>query len=270
MRREINIRAGQRFSRLVAIRRLRSGHSQTWKCRCDCGMSVRVTASNLVRAIHPTKSCGCLQREATRLRNIRSSKLLPSGSRFGRLVVLRYLPRVPGKRSECECRCDCGRTVPIRDNRLKAGWTISCGRCQPANASAIAKKQEVARRFVFQGRRVSISDLAAASGLRRDTIERRLRRLGVASGRVPPSALAATEPRNARYLFLGVPLTTAQLAELSGLRRTAVAHRIRRAGAEPGAPLPPGFLAPRIPPSLLPSPTRRPRSPAGAHHRADP
>lgn len=54
--------AGQRFGRLVAIRRTgaRSGHS-LWLCRCDCGNTIEVSANSLAR--ERTRSCGCLSDE---------------------------------------------------------------------------------------------------------------------------------------------------------------------------------------------------------------
>lgn len=56
--------SGQRFSRLVVIERAKSVASGTaWKCRCDCGNIVCVSASNLR---HTTHSCGCLRNELTR------------------------------------------------------------------------------------------------------------------------------------------------------------------------------------------------------------
>lgn len=58
---------GQRFGRLVAIRRDGSyvapngRKSAKWLCACDCGNTVSVIARSLVTG--HTKSCGCLMRE---------------------------------------------------------------------------------------------------------------------------------------------------------------------------------------------------------------
>ena len=57
---------GQRFGRLAVIReggRSPSGKVQ-WKCRCDCGVTLTVTANAL--RVGETRSCGCLQREVAR------------------------------------------------------------------------------------------------------------------------------------------------------------------------------------------------------------
>ena len=70
---------GQRFGRLTAVNRAgnsKSGHI-VWLCKCDCGSNLMVTASNLRRG--HTKSCGCLQKEATSKANtthgMKSSRL---------------------------------------------------------------------------------------------------------------------------------------------------------------------------------------------------
>ena len=59
---------GQRFGRLVALRRegtAASGNAK-WLCQCDCGNQVSVNGYNLRHGI--TRSCGCLARENSRAR----------------------------------------------------------------------------------------------------------------------------------------------------------------------------------------------------------
>lgn len=54
---------GQRFSRLVVLRkctRTRSG-SAKWLCKCDCGSEKEVYGQNLRAGV--SKSCGCLSKE---------------------------------------------------------------------------------------------------------------------------------------------------------------------------------------------------------------
>ena len=54
---------GQRFGRLVALERLseKKSSSYLWRCKCDCGNEVNVTARDL--RYGNTKSCGCLRNE---------------------------------------------------------------------------------------------------------------------------------------------------------------------------------------------------------------
>jgi len=57
---------GMRFGRLMVVRRGKGdGHSKSrWSCRCDCGSSVLVNSSSLLRGL--TKSCSCLKAERCR------------------------------------------------------------------------------------------------------------------------------------------------------------------------------------------------------------
>jgi len=54
---------GQRFTRLVvlAFADLDKYRHSRWRCQCDCGRTVIVTADNLRRG--GTRSCGCVRRE---------------------------------------------------------------------------------------------------------------------------------------------------------------------------------------------------------------
>lgn len=59
-------RTGERFGRLTVVARDQNKDGRvTWLCRCDCGESRVITTSGL----SVTKSCGCLQREATAAAN---------------------------------------------------------------------------------------------------------------------------------------------------------------------------------------------------------
>ena len=49
-----------------------------------------------------------------------------TGSRFGRLVVVRFLRMKTGS-SEWACICDCGTEIQARGNNLRSGHTSSCG-----------------------------------------------------------------------------------------------------------------------------------------------
>lgn len=60
---------GQRFGRLVVVRRAGSNAQRkaTWLCICDCGNERVITSDNL-RNGH-SQSCGCLKREQSILRS---------------------------------------------------------------------------------------------------------------------------------------------------------------------------------------------------------
>ena len=85
---------GQRFGRLTVIRYDHSEHSGAhWLCKCDCGKE-KVAAGYSLRSGN-TKSCGCLNSDASRAKLEKAREALKArprkdltGQRFGRLVVL--------------------------------------------------------------------------------------------------------------------------------------------------------------------------------------
>lgn len=58
---------GQRFGRLVVLRRVASDGAgrARWSCRCDCGAVVAYLRAVLMAG--DAKSCGCLRREQARI-----------------------------------------------------------------------------------------------------------------------------------------------------------------------------------------------------------
>jgi hypothetical protein len=60
---------GQRFNRLIVIKRARNASDRhaRWRCRCDCGRHVVVYGASLRSG--RSKSCGCRQREVARIVN---------------------------------------------------------------------------------------------------------------------------------------------------------------------------------------------------------
>jgi hypothetical protein len=116
---------GQRFGRLVALRRAARvcGRGFVWDCQCDCGSICRAYANQL-RASH-IRSCGCLQRDHARAAGS-ARKLNLTGQRFGRLTVVAE-EEPHRQRSRWLCRCDCGNTSVVAVSNLTGGITRSCG-----------------------------------------------------------------------------------------------------------------------------------------------
>ncbi|MBQ9002077.1 MAG: hypothetical protein IJ087_09505 [Eggerthellaceae bacterium] len=94
----------------------RKSGSVVWRCRCDCGNEVEVSARRL--KLDRTKSCGCLTRVQ------RGEDL--AGQRFGKLVAVRQVGNRRGH-ALWECACDCGNTTEVTADVLKSGRTKSCG-----------------------------------------------------------------------------------------------------------------------------------------------
>lgn len=96
-----------------------------WHCKCECGNEVNIMGSSLTKTNHPTRSCGCLQKEKTKQAN--TPDLI--GQKFNRLTVIRR----EGK--GWLCQCECGGTTITTTTHLKTGHTKSCGCLQKESAT---------------------------------------------------------------------------------------------------------------------------------------
>lgn len=112
---------GQRFGRLVVIKKGKKDNAQHqfWQCKCDCGNIVEINGDNLRREV--TKSCGCLHSEI--MHNTVFIDL--TGQRFGKLIPIKYFTE-QGK-TYWQCQCDCGNITTVARNNLVNGHTSSCG-----------------------------------------------------------------------------------------------------------------------------------------------
>lgn len=129
---------GQKFGLLTVIERFAENTPDggaRWVCQCDCGSEPKVISTRRLRAKKgPTRSCGCLLKEAT---NERKDDL--KGQTFDALTALEYIPgQGKGKVSEgritghWKCRCICGETVNVKPQVLKEfgkriRYRLSCG-----------------------------------------------------------------------------------------------------------------------------------------------
>ena len=117
--------SGQKFGRLTVLEQSENKRGKVcWKCQCECGNIKNVVAGSLLNG--KTKSCGCLQREASKnkYKDI-------SGQRFGKFIAVRRLgiKRYSEKSSQSlwECKCDCGNIFATSYSSISSGKTLSCG-----------------------------------------------------------------------------------------------------------------------------------------------
>ena len=110
---------GQRFGRLIVLRRDTSKISRYiyWVCQCDCGNVVSILGTNLKRGA--TKSCGCLKKGY--------GLIDLTGQKFSRLTVLRRDNSRIENDAYWICQCDCGSVISVRGSSLRNGHTKSCG-----------------------------------------------------------------------------------------------------------------------------------------------
>lgn len=83
--------------------------------QCQCGTPFNVSYKHIISG--HTKSCGCLQRKDL------------TGCRFGKLVVLKQVPRKDKSYHArwWRCQCDCGNVTETITNSLTNGSTSTCG-----------------------------------------------------------------------------------------------------------------------------------------------
>lgn len=117
--------AGQRFGRLLVLKRAGTSklRTATWLCKCDCGKTCEVSGSYLRQG--DTRSCGCYQRESISARSFKDI----TGCRFGKLTVIKRLKNYnDGKRGvHWLCLCDCENEIVALADNLLEGNQRSCG-----------------------------------------------------------------------------------------------------------------------------------------------
>ena len=133
---------GLRFGRLVVEYQCpeKKNNKIVWHCKCDCGNERDIMGSQLTKSASPTRSCGCLQKENTRLAN-QSEDL--SGKKYGRLTVLYRIP----DSSMWKCECECGNYIEVSTNHLNSGHTQSCGCLQKDRTSETSSLNLVGEKY---------------------------------------------------------------------------------------------------------------------------
>lgn len=116
----------QKFDRLLVIERAENDRfgKTRWICQCDCGNTVTINGSSLLRGL--TKSCGCYKKEKSHLDNV--TFIDETHNKYGKLLVLeRDLAYGNNGRALWKCQCECGNIVSVQGKRLRNGVTLSCG-----------------------------------------------------------------------------------------------------------------------------------------------
>lgn len=85
-------------------------------CKCDCGKEAVRAVKTFLETYN--SSCGCAVDHT--LQSL-------GGRTFGKLTAMFLLPRGGRQGRAWTCRCECGRSVPVRSKDLRFGNTKSCG-----------------------------------------------------------------------------------------------------------------------------------------------
>lgn len=118
----------------------------TWLCLCSCGNEIVLKASSLNQK-RPTLSCGCLEKDVIKKRNLEQTEKLKKeliGKEFGRLFVIKmngYKKNKNGKKSSLfYCKCECGNFVTVVGTQIKNGSVKSCGCLLESYMASFLKK----------------------------------------------------------------------------------------------------------------------------------
>lgn len=122
MREQKNL-ASKQFGLLVALHRQDEDGRIKWLCQCRCGNRKPVRQEDLISG--RTRSCGCARLQLKRAKAEKKYSLV--NHRFGRLLVLWKSKAKSGRSMIWDCRCDCGKVVPVTGTNLRTGKTKSCG-----------------------------------------------------------------------------------------------------------------------------------------------
>lgn len=126
----------QKFGRLLVLEKtnkIYSNGSCIWKCKCDCGNIIELPTDALTKKNHPTKSCGCLQKEIASnfLKELANQKMPKIGDNINGFQILdtKIEPTNNGKNeSWIFTKCPfCNKEKWIQTRYVKNGDTKSCG-----------------------------------------------------------------------------------------------------------------------------------------------
>ena len=113
---------GQRFGKLVVLKRDLSKKGVYWICKCDCGEIISTRSDTLTRQKYPKTSCGCDLFQ----RNSKAHLIDETGQVYGYLTVIK---RVSSDKAAARwlCKCKCGNVTEVSGALLRDGKVQSCG-----------------------------------------------------------------------------------------------------------------------------------------------
>ena len=107
---------GQKFGRLKVINfSHKNKNIKYWNCLCDCGKEKIIIESHL-KSSH-TKSCGCLKKDLS----------IKIGEKYNNLTAIIQTNKKKRGAIVWLFKCDCGKEIEISGNRVKKGFSKSCG-----------------------------------------------------------------------------------------------------------------------------------------------
>lgn len=180
---------GNRFGRLVVAGKAATKGKRGeiyWVCTCDCGNERNVRANQLTRGI--TKSCGCLQREAVTHHGMTGLPTFKSWESMKQRCLNQNAPDYGnyGKRGIQVCErwvnsfdsflVDMGvRPAGTTLDRIDPNGNYEPSNCRWATIKTQNNNQRVTKRYLFNGKEMTVSEISALTGVQHRLIVDRLR-----------------------------------------------------------------------------------------------
>lgn len=118
------ISIGQKFGRLkvdkcLGVQQWGKRKFTIYSCICECGKKANYPGTQLGTVYN---ICGCLQAESR-------EKVIPSGAKYGKLIVIGKLDKKKYNcfLYSCQCQCKDKNIIEVRSDQLKSGEVKSCG-----------------------------------------------------------------------------------------------------------------------------------------------
>lgn len=125
---KLNDLTGQKIDKLTVLEKAPSRARHVyWKCQCECGKIVEVSAESLRKNV--SHNCGCVKRQLQQQKKEQKQNKLNHlvGQRFGKLVVEASTNERKNGSIVWKCKCDCGNIKYVPTHLLTSGHTQSCG-----------------------------------------------------------------------------------------------------------------------------------------------
>lgn len=138
MRQRIDI-TDRVFGKLTAREDVGSkpGYGRMWRCDCECGDSIVVSAGFLLHKKRPIKSCGCAA----------ESETVFIGARFDRLTIRGKMAKRRTHHTDWACECSCGLWTIASTGDLTSGDKSSCGCLLGSHTKDVQAKMVANKRF---------------------------------------------------------------------------------------------------------------------------
>lgn len=182
------IELGTKFGNLTVIARAENiGGYTAYRCRCNCGNEVVYPATYIRCGDRVTCGCGRSQR-----------KLIPIGTRFGKLTVIERAPDIGKARNTAyRCKCDCGKAFVAKATFLRRDRYQACPEC------VLPPEGKVGFNTLFGSYKSSARKRGLAFELTKDEFRKLVTNNCTYCG-IPPSTIFKAHPERGNFTYNGI------------------------------------------------------------------